>query len=155
MYNLAAQSHYIGNLNSLRDCGHARDYVEMLWLMLQQESPEDYVIATGEQHSVREFIEMSAKELGIFIEWKGEGAGEIGVNSANGATIVAVDPNYFRPTEVETLLSDPSKAKQKLGWSPKIYFEELVREIVQTDMEEAKKDQMCQQAGFTVKSHLE
>ncbi len=146
---------YIGNLNSLRDWGHARDYVEMQWLMLQQESPEDYVIASGEQHSVREFIEMSAKELGISIEWQGKGASERGVNSANGRTIVAVDPHYFRPTEVDTLLGDPSKAKAKLGWSPKITFEQLVKEMVLADLEEAKRDKMCQREGFPVKSRLE
>jgi GDPmannose 4,6-dehydratase len=141
---------YLGNLNALRDWGHARDYVEMQWLMLQQEKPEDYVIATGEQHSVKEFVEMSARELGIAIAWEGEGVDEKGINLANGKTIVRVDPRYFRPTEVETLLGDPSKAKKNLGWEPRTTFEELVREMTQSDLEDAKKDELCQRAGFQV-----
>lgn len=146
---------YIGNLNSLRDWGHARDYVEAQWMMLQQEKPEDYVIATGEQHTVREFIELSARELNLDIQWRGKGGDEQGVNPANGRVIVAVDPRYFRPTEVDTLLGNPAKAKAKLGWSPKIPFEELVREMVQADLEEARRDELCRRAGFTVKDHLE
>jgi GDPmannose 4,6-dehydratase len=118
--------------------------------MLQQELPDDYVIATGEQHSVREFVEVCARELGIIIEWEGEGVDEKGINSANGKTIVAVDPQYFRPTEVETLLGDPTKAKQNLGWEPKISFEDLVREMTLSDLESAKKDELCQGAGFQV-----
>jgi GDPmannose 4,6-dehydratase len=141
---------YLGNLNALRDWGHARDYVEMQWLMLQQENPEDYVIATVEQHSVKEFVEMSARELGIAIAWEGEGVDEKGVNLANGKTIVRVDPRYFRPTEVETLLGDPSKAKKNLGWEPRTTFEELVREMTRSDLEDAKKDELCQRAGFQV-----
>jgi GDPmannose 4,6-dehydratase len=120
---------YLGNLNALRDWGHARDYVEMQWLMLQQESPEDYVIATGEQHSVKEFVEMSARELGIAIAWEGEGVDEKGINLANGKTIVRVDPRYFRPTEVETLLGDPSKAKKNLGWEPRTTFRSEERRV--------------------------
>ncbi len=141
---------YLGNLNAYRDWGHARDYVEMQWLMLQQDEPEDYVIATGEKHSVREFVEMTAKELGMAIKWEGEGIREKGINIANGKTIVEVDPRYFRPTEVETLLGDPSKAKKNLGWEPKINFETLVKEMTREDLEEAKKDELVQRAGFKV-----
>jgi len=139
---------FLGNLNALRDWGHAKDYVEMQWLMLQQDQPDDYVIATGEQHSVREFIELTAKELGIAIRWQGEGVNEKGINIANGKTIVAVDPTYFRPTEVETLLGDPTKARQKLGWQPRITFQQLVAEMVKADLEEAKRDELVQRAGF-------
>jgi GDPmannose 4,6-dehydratase len=146
---------YLGNLNALRDWGHARDYVEMQWLMLQQDNSDDFVIATGEQHSVRDFVNVAARELGIAIQWEGEGIDEKGVNMANGKTIVAVDPTYFRPTEVETLLGDPTKAKQKLGWEPKITFEELVKEMVQVDLEEAKRDELVQRAGFRVNHHQE
>jgi GDPmannose 4,6-dehydratase len=146
---------YIGNLNALRDWGHAKDYVRMQWLMLQQETPEDYVIATGEQHSVREFIELAARELGIAIKWEGNGIDERGINAANGKTIVSVDPNYFRPTEVETLLGDPSKAKANLGWEPRISFETLVKEMVQADLEEAKRDELIQRAGFRVNNPSE
>jgi GDPmannose 4,6-dehydratase len=141
---------YLGNLNSLRDWGHAKDYVQMQWLMLQQDKPDDYVIASGEQHSVRQFVDACARELGILITWEGEGIDEKGINAANGKTIVAVDPRYFRPTEVETLLGDPSKAKQKLGWTPQISFEQLVKEMMQSDLEEAKRDDLCQRAGFRV-----
>jgi len=146
---------YLGNLNALRDWGHAGDYVEMQWLMLQQDAPDDFVIATGEQHSVREFVDVAGKELGIAIRWKGEGIDEKGINAANGKTIVAVDPGYFRPTEVETLLGDPTKAREKLGWAPRISFEDLVREMVQADLEEAKRDELCQRAGFKVNNHQE
>nr|WP_319491143.1 GDP-mannose 4,6-dehydratase [uncultured Desulfobacter sp.] len=146
---------YLGNMNALRDWGHAKDYVEMQWLMLQQDSPDDYVIATGEQHSVREFVELSARELGMAIEWQGDGVDEKGINPANGKTIVAVDPRYFRPTEVETLLGDPAKAKQNLGWEPKISFNELVREMTQMDLEDAKKDELCRRAGFQVHNYNE
>ncbi len=146
---------YLGNLDALRDWGHAKDYVEMQWLMLQQDTPDDYVIATGEQHSVREFVEASAKEIGIAIRWEGEGVNEKGINMANGKIIVAVDPKYFRPTEVETLLGDPSKAKKNLGWEPQVCFEELVREMTQSDLEEAKKDELCHRAGFKVYSYNE
>jgi GDPmannose 4,6-dehydratase len=146
---------YIGNLGSLRDWGHAKDYVEMQWLMLQQESPDDFVIATGKQHSVRDFISQAATELGIAIKWEGENVNERGVNMANGKTIVAVDPTYFRPTEVDTLLGDSSKAREKLGWEPKISFSELVKEMVQADLEEAKRDELVQRAGFRVNNHNE
>jgi GDPmannose 4,6-dehydratase len=146
---------YIGNLNALRDWGHAKDYVRMQWLMLQQETPDDYVIATGEQHSVREFIELAARELGIAIKWEGAGVEERGLNAANGKTIVSVDPHYFRPTEVDSLLGDPSKAKANLGWEPRISFEALVKEMVQADLEEAKRDELIQRAGFRVSNHCE
>ncbi len=146
---------YMGNLNALRDWGHARDYVEMQWLMLQQDRPDDYVIATGEQHSVRECIELAARELGLAIRWEGQGVEEKGINAANGKTIVTVDPKYFRPTEVETLLGNPSKAHEKLGWAPRITFSELVREMVAADLEDAKRDELCQRAGFRVAPHQE
>ena len=146
---------YLGNLNALRDWGHAKDYVEMQWLMLQQEKPEDYVIASGRQHSVRELVELSARELGISVKWEGEGVNERGINRANEKTIVAIDPNYFRNTEVDTLLGDSTKAREKLGWVPKITLEELVREMVQADLEDAKRDELCQRAGFVVGQHKE
>ncbi|MBW1805155.1 MAG: GDP-mannose 4,6-dehydratase [Deltaproteobacteria bacterium] len=139
---------YIGNLDARRDWGHARDYVEMQWLMLQQDEPEDYVIATGRQYSVRDFINTAAKEVEIPIRWEGEGVEEKGYNAETGALIVAIDSRYFRPAEVDTLLGDPSKAKEKLGWTPKIGFEELVSEMVKHDMEEAQRDQLCQTEGF-------
>jgi GDPmannose 4,6-dehydratase len=138
---------YLGNLNALRDWGHAKDYVEMQWLMLQQENPEDFVIATGEQHSVREFVEVAARELGLSMRWTGEGAGEKGFDN-EGRCIVAVDPRYFRPAEVETLLGDASKAKAKLGWEPKISFESLVREMVQADLSAAKRDDLVSTHGY-------
>ena len=156
---------YLGTMNSLRDWGHAKDYVEMQWLMLQQDKPEDFVIATGEQHSVREFVNAAAEELGLFLRWEGEGAQEVGiVNSVGqaaadqesllGSTIVRVDPRYFRPTEVETLLGDPSKAKAKLGWVPQITFKELVVEMVREDLALAKRDHLCNAEGFkTFKRH--
>lgn len=139
---------FIGNLESLRDWGHARDFVEAMWLMLQQDEPDDYVIATGEQHSVREFIEIAAKQLDMGIEWQGEGVDEVGVDKTTGNTIVQVDPRYFRPTEVETLLGDPTKAKSVLGWEPKISFSELVEAMVASDHEAAKKYAMIKSAGY-------
>jgi GDPmannose 4,6-dehydratase len=132
---------YLGNLNAKRDWGHARDYVEMQWLMLQQEKPEDFVIATGVQYSVRDFINAAAKELGMTIRWEGEGVDEKGY-AENGKCIVAVDPRYFRPAEVETLLGDPSKAKEKLGWTPTTSFEELVAEMVREDLKSAQRDEL-------------
>lgn len=128
---------FLGNLDALRDWGHARDYVEMQWMMLQQDKAEDFVIATGKQHSVREFVELSAKELGIEIQWHGKGVEEVGVDS-DGREIVAVDSTYFRPTEVENLLGDPTKAKTFLGWEPKTSFEKLVSEMTRHDLEAAK-----------------
>jgi GDPmannose 4,6-dehydratase len=148
---------YLGNLSALRDWGHARDYVEMQWLMLQQQQPEDFVIATGVQYSVRQFVEFAAKELGIVVRFERAGLDEIGV-VANvlgdkaqckvGDVIVRVDPRYFRPTEVETLLGDPSKAKQRLGWVPKTSLQELVQEMAEADYVSAKRDSLVKSAGF-------
>ncbi|MFB2866230.1 GDP-mannose 4,6-dehydratase [Aeromonas sp. MdU4] len=134
---------YLGNLDSLRDWGHAKDYVEMQWLMLQQDKPEDYVIATGQQHSVREFVVRCAKKLGMNIEWRGQGVDEKGYDQ-NGRCIVEVDPFYFRPTEVETLLGDASKARKELGWEPSITFEEMVDEMIEHDLIEAKQTLLLQ-----------
>jgi len=145
---------YLGNIDSLRDWGHARDYVQMQWLMLQQDEPEDYVIATGEQHSVREFVTVAAAELGITVNWQGEGVNETGTDQ-NGKIIVRVDPRYFRPAEVETLLGDPSKAKRQLGWEPKIGFAELVKEMVLSDLRIAERDALCRTEGYTPLSHNE
>ena len=138
---------YLGNLDAKRDWGHARDYVEMQWLMLQQETPEDYVIATGVQYSVRDFVAAAAAELGIQVRWEGEGVDEKGFDQ-HGRCIVSVDPRYFRPTEVETLLGDASKAREKLGWSPKISFEELVQEMVREDLRGAERDELVKKHGF-------
>src|SRR5882762_8169379 len=138
---------YLGNLEARRDWGHASEYVEAQWLMLQQEKPEDFVIATGEQHTVREFVVAAGKELGMQITWKGTGAEEHGVDP-KGRRIVAVDPNYFRPTEVDSLLGDASKARQKLGWKPKILFSDLVAEMVREDLKEAEREQFMKQHGF-------
>lgn len=146
---------YIGNLNARRDWGHARDYVEMQWLMLQQDAPEDYVIATGEHFSVREFIAAAAQKLDIGIRWEGEGIDEKGFNEDTGRIIVAVDPGYFRPTEVQDLLGDAAKARQKLGWKPRITFQELVSEMVEADLKEANKDYLCRQEGFQTYNHTE
>ena len=140
---------YLGNLNAKRDWGHARDYVEMQWLMLQQEEPEDFVIATGKQYSVRDFVNAAAGEIGISIEWRGAGVDEKGLD-ASGNCIVEVDPRYFRPTEVETLLGDPSKAKQKLGWEPKVSFKELVSEMMSEDMKEAQKNALILEHGYPI-----
>jgi GDPmannose 4,6-dehydratase len=140
---------YLGNLSAKRDWGHARDYIEMQWLMLQQDKPEDFVIATGVQYSVREFIDAAANELGISVTWSGHGLDEVGVD-VGGKVIVRVDPRYFRPTEVETLLGDPSKAKAKLGWTPKTTFKELVAEMAQADLEHAQKDELMKQHGYRV-----
>jgi len=139
---------YLGNLNALRDWGHARDYVEMQWRMLQQDVAEDYVIATGEQHSVREFLEVAAKEVGIAIRWEGEGVNEKGYDTSNGRCIVEVDPRYFRPAEVETLLGDPSKAYKKLGWKPTTSFVDLVAEMMREDLKTAQRDELVKQHGF-------
>ncbi|MBE2244064.1 MAG: GDP-mannose 4,6-dehydratase [Burkholderiaceae bacterium] len=152
---------YLGNLSALRDWGHARDYVQVQWLMLQQDTPEDYVIATGVQYSVRQFVEFAARELGITIEFSGEGRNEIGTvaridpvggeikaNCQVGAVIVRVDPRYFRPTEVETLLGDASKARERLGWKPAASLAELVREMVEADYAAARRDSLVKQAGF-------
>jgi len=138
---------YLGNLDALRDWGHARDYVEMQWLMLQQDKPEDFVIATGEQHSVRDFVNLAAEEVGIRIRWEGSGVDEKGYD-ASGKCIVSVDTRYFRPTEVETLLGDPSKAKRKLGWEPRTSFKSLVQEMMQEDLKSAQRDELVKTHGF-------
>ncbi len=141
---------YLGNLSALRDWGHAKDYVEMQWLMLQQDAPEDFVIATGRQYSVRDFVKMAAKELSIELRFEGEGENEQGIDVASGKCLVAVDPRYFRPTEVETLLGDPSKARERLGWQPRIGIEQMVSEMVRSDLREAERDSLCKSQGFTV-----
>ncbi|HXZ48160.1 MAG TPA: GDP-mannose 4,6-dehydratase [Usitatibacter sp.] len=138
---------YLGNLDAKRDWGHAKDFVEMQWLMLQQDAPEDYVIATGEQHSVREFVEAAAREAGMSLAWKGAGAGEKGYDD-RGRCIVAVDPRYFRPTEVDSLLGDASKARERLGWVPKIRFAELVEEMMREDLKAAERDELVKRHGF-------
>jgi len=144
---------YLGNLDAKRDWGHARDYVEMQWLMLQQEKPDDFVIATGKQYSVRDFVDAAAKELGLAVRWEGEGVEEKGYDQ-DGNNIVAVDPRYFRPTEVETLLGDPTKARQKLGWVPRTSFQELVREMAIADLREAEKDLLIRNEGYrTLERH--
>ena len=145
---------YLGNMDAKRDWGHAKDYVEMQWLMLQQEKPEDFVIATGVQYSVRDFVDAAAKELGMEIRWQGEGVEEKGYNAA-GKVIVAVDPRYFRPTEVETLLGDPAKAKAKLGWTPKITFDELVAEMVREDLKAAERDELVKKHGYKTMDYHE
>jgi GDPmannose 4,6-dehydratase len=148
---------HLGNLSALRDWGHARDYVEMQWLMLQQEKPEDFVIATGVQYSVRQFVEFASAELGISLRFEGEGADEVGIVASVsgdlaqckvGDVIVRVDPRYFRPTEVETLLGDPTKAREKLGWTPTTTLQQLVKEMVESDYTSAKRDSLVKQAGF-------
>jgi GDPmannose 4,6-dehydratase len=148
------ESLYIGNLDALRDWGHARDYAEMQWLMLQQEKPEDFVIATGEQHSVREFIDVAAEKLEVKISWKGKGADEKGYDE-QGRMIVAVDPRYFRPTEVEALLGNAAKAKAKLGWVPKTSFDQLVTEMVTSDYELARRDALVSSIGYKILHHHE
>jgi GDPmannose 4,6-dehydratase len=142
-------------MDSLRDWGHARDYVEAQWLMLQHAQPEDFVIATGEQHSVREFVERAGAHLDMRIEWRGKGVDEQGVDAKSGNAIVKVDPRYFRPTEVETLLGDPTKAKVKLGWQPKISFAKLVEEMVGSDLEIARRDALIAKEGFKTYRHHE
>jgi len=152
---------YMGNLDSLRDWGHARDYVEMQWRMLQQEQPEDYVIATGRQESVRRFIEMAAQRLGWgenssnSIIWSGNGVEEVGSRADTGEVVVQIDPRYFRPAEVETLLGDPTKAKQKLGWTPTTTLEELVADMVDGDKEEAAKEALLRSQGFSIIGSME
>ena len=144
---------YLGNIGAKRDWGHAKDYVEMQWLMLQQEQPEDYTISTGEQHSVREFVEIAANYLDMKIVWDGSGVKERGIYQGN--TIVCVDPRYFRPAEVDTLLGCSTKAKEKLGWIPRVSFKELVKEMVESDLKEAEKDQLCQTKGYLTYNYHE
>jgi len=156
---------YMGNIDALRDWGHARDYVRMQWLMLQQEKPEDFVIATGQQVSVRTFIERSARQLGIVVRWFGAGVDEVGVvdavegfaaeNLTVGDVIVRIDPRYFRPAEVETLLGDPAKAKAKLGWVPEITLDEMIAEMVESDLAKAQQQAMLKQHGFDTTLSME
>jgi GDPmannose 4,6-dehydratase len=146
---------YLGNLDSLRDWGHARDYVRAQWLMLQHAEPEDFVIATGEQHSVREFVTVAGAQLGMRIEWRGQGQEEHGIDTKTGRIIVKVDPRYFRPTEVDTLLGDASKARAKLGWKPEISFEQLVKEMIAEDLEIARRDAVIAREGFKTYKYRE
>ena len=146
---------YLGNLDARRDWGHAKDYVYMQWLMLQQEEAEDFVIATGIQHSIRELVECAATSLDMKIEWQGEGQDEVGIDTATGNTIVSVDPNYFRPAEVDTLLGDASYAREKLGWEPKVSFEELISEMTASDYEDALKVRHIQEGGYDVPKRRE
>lgn len=148
------KSLYLGNLDAKRDWGHARDYVEVQWLMLQQEKPEDFVIATGVQYSVRDFVNAAAEDLGIRMRWEGSGVDEKGYD-AEGNCIVSVDPRYFRPTEVETLLGDSSKAKAKLGWQPKTTFEDLVKEMVREDLNTAERDELVKSHGYSTNTYHE
>lgn len=154
---------YLGNLDALRDWGHAKDYVRMQWMMLQQQQAEDFVIATGKQHSVRQFVERTASELGISLEWRGSGVDEKGIVASApadsavkpGQALVAIDPRYFRPAEVETLLGDPTKAREKLGWTPAITFEEMVSEMVRADLKTAQRDALVKGAGYATPSFRE
>ena len=146
---------YLGNLHAKRDWGYAGDFVKAMWLILQQDEPDDYVIATGESHSVREFVEKAFQEVEISIEWEGTGVHETGKNAENGNVLVQVDPRYFRPTEVESLLGDSSKARSRLGWKPEVSFDELVKRMVREDLKEAERDQLCENAGFRTFNHFE
>jgi GDPmannose 4,6-dehydratase len=139
---------HLGNLEARRDWGHARDFVEAQWRMLQQPEPRDYVIATGVQHSVRDFAEKAAAALGMRIEWRGRGAEEAGVDRKSGRTVLRIDPRYFRPTEVDTLLGDASRARRELGWSPTIGFDDMVREMVEADRVLARRDALVASAGY-------
>jgi len=145
---------YLGNLGAMRDWGHAKDYVEVMWLILQQETPQDFVIATGIQHSVRDFVNAAAEELGMPLRWEGEGVEEKGFDPS-GRCIVSVDPRYFRPTEVESLLGDASKARRELGWSPKIGFEALVQEMVREDLKSAERDELIRKHGYRANDYHE
>jgi GDPmannose 4,6-dehydratase len=145
---------YLGNLDARRDWGHARDYVEMQWLMLQQPTAEDFVIATGEQHSIREFVSTAAKELQISLEWRGKNANEKGYDD-RGNCIVQVDPRYLRPAEVDSLVGDATKAREKLGWKPRVGFQELVREMIAADLQAAERDQLVKTSGYPILSRHE
>ena len=146
---------YLGNLDSLRDWGHARDYVQAMYLMLQHDQPDDYVVATGRQISVRDFVNAAFNRVGVTLEWRGSGVAEQGIDSASGKTLVEIDPRYFRPTEVETLLGDPSKAKRVLGWEARTSLEDMVKEMVEEDRREAQKDEMCKREGFRIFNYFE
>jgi GDPmannose 4,6-dehydratase len=139
---------YLGNLDSRRDWGHAKDYVRGMWLILQQEKPDDFVLATGETHTVREFTELAFKEAGLTLEWRGAGADERGIDTRTGEPLVEVDRRYFRPTEVDILLGDPSKAREKLGWSHTHSLADLVKDMVQNDIREARRDDVLKHEGF-------
>ena len=145
---------FLGNLDAKRDWGHARDFVEGMWLMLQQDAPDDYVLATGEQHSVREFATLSFERAGVPLSWKGKGADEVGVD-AQGNVRVAIDPRYYRPAEVDTLLGDATKARERLGWKPRCTFHQLVEEMVDADMESARRDSMVKEKGFKLYASAE
>lgn len=149
------QKLYLGNLNAKRDWGYAKDYVEAMWLMLQQEQPEDFVIATGETHAVRKFVELAFREVGINIQWQGQGVEEKGIDTATGDVLVEVDPRYFRPTEVDLLLGDATKARLKLGWEPKTSLSELCSMMVQADLDQAQRDLLCKENGFVVRAFHE
>lgn len=144
------QKFYLGNLDAKRDWGFAGDYVKAMWLMLQQDNPDDFVIATGETHSVREFVELSFKNVGIDIQWEGQGVNEKGIDAATGQVLVEIDPRYFRSTEVDLLLGDPTKAREKLGWQPSVSFPELVKMMVQEDLKMAECDQFCKEKGYRI-----
>jgi GDPmannose 4,6-dehydratase len=146
---------YLGNLDAKRDWGYAGDYVKAMWLMLQQDEPEDFVIATGETHSVREFVENAFSEIRVGLEWEGSDVEERGKDRETGRTLVLVDPRYFRPTEVECLQGDPTKAREKLGWAPRVSFTELVKMMVREDLKEAERDQLCNNAGFKTYNQFE
>ena len=146
---------YLGNIDAKRDWGHAKDYVEMQWLMLQQDKPEDFTISTGVQYTVRDFVNIAAEELGIKLKWSGTGIDETAIDVTTGKTIVQIDSRYFRPTEVETLLGDASNAKEKLGWTPKISFDELVKEMVSVDFKEAQRDELMKNNGYQVNTPYE
>jgi len=146
---------YLGNLDSKRDWGHARDYIDAQWRILQQDEPDDYVIATGKQYSVRDFVDAAFAEIGVRIEWQGRGIDEKGMDAETGVVRIEVDQRYFRPTEVETLLGDPTKAKEKLGWVPAISLEEMVSEMVRDDLRAAEKDQLCLREGYQTFQYYE
>lgn len=145
---------FLGNLDAKRDWGHAKDYVEMQWLMLQQSTAEDFVIATGVQHSVRDFVSAAANELGLVLEWSGHGVDEV-ARTPDGRVVVQVDPRYFRPTEVDSLLGDPTKAREKLGWTPRVRFDELVAEMVREDLKSAQRDELVKKHGFSAYDYHE
>ena len=146
---------YLGNLDAKRDWGFAKDYVEAMWLILQQDNPEDFVVATGQTTTVRDFVDLAFKEVGIEIEWQGNGVDEVGIDKSNGNIVVEVDPRYFRPTEVELLLGDPTKAQEKLGWKPQTTLKELCSMMVREDLKTAKRDVLCKEHGFEVRQYNE
>ena len=146
---------YLGNLDAKRDWGFAKDYVEAMWLILQQDNPEDFVVATGQTTTVRDFVDLAFKEVGIEIEWQGNGVDEVGIDKSNGNIVVEVDPRYFRPTEVELLLGDPTKAQEKLGWKPQTTLKELCSMMVREDLKTAKRDVLCEEHGFEVRQYNE